>query len=134
MKNYDKPFVCNSCNQTYFHNNYLRHHIKCTLCAYIICAKCRINQESDNSLKDTLIDSVEIRNACNARVLPDSELPAMGVCVYMESKEPKYEIFTLITHQNKKYLLGRKDDEIYEIYKINSKKKYKNFKKKFIIF
>lgn len=61
-------------------------------------------------------------------------LPVMGVCVYIESKEPKYEIFTLITYQNKKYLLGRKEDEIYEIYKINSKKKEKNFKKKFIIF
>jgi hypothetical protein len=58
----------------------------------------------------------------------------MGVCVFIESSEAKDEIFTLITYQKSKYLLGKRDGEFFEIYKINSKKMAKKFRKKFIIF
>ena len=50
MKVYTRPFICNECSVAYFHNNYLKSHIKCANCEYYVCSNCQIEKKSDEEI------------------------------------------------------------------------------------
>jgi hypothetical protein len=39
---YNRPFICSQCSQHYFHNKFVKKHIKCAACDYWLCARCQI--------------------------------------------------------------------------------------------
>jgi hypothetical protein len=71
MVKYERPFVCSQCSRTYFHNNYLRSHTCCNLCGFMLCAKCKLGEESEPQLISSLIIDPSLRKYCTKRV-PES--------------------------------------------------------------
>ena len=48
-------YICS----TFFHNNYLKHHTKCSNCQYYICANCYIDSKSEAQVIEELIEEKE---------------------------------------------------------------------------
>jgi hypothetical protein len=46
MKMYQRPFICSECSMAFFHNNYLKNHLKCMNCEFYVCANCQILQKA----------------------------------------------------------------------------------------
>jgi hypothetical protein len=44
------------------------------------------------------------------------------------------ELFTIVKYQKSQYLIGKRDEKIMEIFKINTKKAAYKFRKKIVIF
>lgn len=80
MQRYNQPFVCSTCHQTYSHSNYIWPHQRCEKCAdYTLCCKCRIDQESDDSLIEKLFKNQDVKKYCK-RLKDNDEIPMYGIC------------------------------------------------------
>jgi len=57
LKILERPFICSKCKITYSHTNYFWNHMKCDNlgCNYVICARCRIDDEKEQTLKHKLL-------------------------------------------------------------------------------
>lgn len=57
------------------------------------------------------------------------------MCIYIEAKSPKVEVFRLIVYKGRKYILGKDSSgQIYEIDKIENEKELAAFMRKYVIF
>ncbi len=82
----------------------------------------------------TLFNDEKLAEVCGERVPKDAPLPKFGICVFVEAKHAKAELFTLITYQNIDYLLRKEDSKISEIAKVKTKKEKEKFRKAHLIF
>jgi hypothetical protein len=109
----------------------------------VVCAKCQLKEENQGVIMENLIANKKLRKniefmlnrlETSSEVMED-DLPEFGVCLYIESKSPKIEIFRLVLYKGKRYILGRNSSgEIYEIDKVEKKKELAAFMRKYVIF
>jgi len=121
-------FICDRCTHIYLHSNYILSHTKCSNCfKYFICAKCRIEQEDFELLRDKLLvekkiekdsqllNRKQLRDSC-VRLInnawPDFEATKERYClsIFIESEKVRIKTFKLLFYNSKKYLLGRRDN------------------------
>jgi hypothetical protein len=51
-------------------------------------------------------------DACGKKNLKNAQLPKFGICVFVEAKKSKAEIYSLVTYRKVDYLLRREGDKI----------------------
>jgi hypothetical protein len=61
-------------------------------------------------------------------------LPKFGICVFVEAKHAKAELFSFVTYQKIDYLLRKEENKISEIAKVKTKKEKEKFRKTHLIF
>jgi hypothetical protein len=61
-------------------------------------------------------------------------LPKFGICVFLEAKHAKAELFTLVTYQNIDYLLRKEANKISIIAKVKTQKEKEKVRKTHLIF
>ena len=64
----------------YFHNYFIKDHIKCKKCMYWQCARCQLERDDCKSIITSAIKREEIVKA-SFRVTPDLPIPEYGVCI-----------------------------------------------------
>lgn len=130
---FNRPFICCECGNHLYHNNYIRHHLKCRRCNYWLCAKCQIEATDPKTLLAAAFKNEELVKSCT-RVNPSQPIPEFGICIFLESQELKVEPFRKHTDKDCTRLIGIKNRKLYEIVDISTNDSESTFRRRFMIF
>jgi hypothetical protein len=132
---YYKPFICSSCDRHCFHNNYIKHHLKCKYCAFWVCARCQLELTDCKSMlaaaykeDEILLRSTRLKRRSNAT------LPDYGICIFIESQSIKVEPFRKYHAKGKTSIIGVRKKQLYRICEVTSEEEKRAFREDYLVF